>query len=97
MLTSMTHTAAMEKRIAQSKDLMKYCDSVYTTQRRKTSTVTAGDGVSLLLLLLLVLLLLLLLLYTRTCMRIDWGVDWDSQDRIGSSHRAADDDNCLDH
>ena len=34
---------AMEKKIQQAKDLMKYCDSVYTTQRRKTSTVTCGD------------------------------------------------------
>lgn len=32
-----------QERMAQSADLTKYCDSVYTTQRRKTSTVTCGD------------------------------------------------------
>eukprot|EP00277_Geminigera_cryophila_P023702 CAMPEP_0179464298 /NCGR_PEP_ID=MMETSP0799-20121207/46154_1 /TAXON_ID=46947 /ORGANISM="Geminigera cryophila, Strain CCMP2564" /LENGTH=739 /DNA_ID=CAMNT_0021268021 /DNA_START=24 /DNA_END=2243 /DNA_ORIENTATION=+ len=32
-----------EARTAQSKDLMKYSDSVYTTQRRKTRTVQCGD------------------------------------------------------
>ena len=33
----------MEKEMQKAKNLVKYCDSVYTTQRRKTRTVHCGD------------------------------------------------------
>jgi hypothetical protein len=33
----------MEKEMEKAKNLVKYCDSVYKTQRRKTRTVHCGD------------------------------------------------------
>lgn len=33
----------MEKKVEKAKNLIKYCDSVYKTERRKTSTVHCGD------------------------------------------------------
>lgn len=93
--------SAMEKRIAQSENLMKYCDSVYTTQRRKTSTVTAGDGLSILLFLPLLharMWICSIYMYIYANMYIDCCVSGGrSQDRIGTPDRAPDHDHRHDH